>query len=296
MTAPNRILVAGGAGQLGRALGRQGCHALGRDHLDITDPTQIAATLEQTAPDILINAAAYTAVDAAEDDSDSAHLLNATGAGLLARLAAAAGIPLIHISTDMVFSHGDPARPLKETARPKPNSVYGESKLEGETQVRSAGGRHLVARVSWLFSQDGESFVSRMLELGSQRDSLKLVDDEYGRPTDVDALAGHLVRLATRLQQGEDLPSLLHLGPPSPVSRLGWAEQIFTASARAGGPAPSLSPVPSAAFQTPAERPVGVVLDVSRAEALLDPMPDWRLASDAAVEAWLSTHRPHRQT
>ncbi|WP_084398699.1 dTDP-4-dehydrorhamnose reductase [Henriciella aquimarina] len=283
MTETNRILVAGGMGRLGQALARQGCRALGRDRMDITNPTQLASVIEQTAPSVIINAAAYTAVDHAEAEPETANRINATGAGLLARLAAVAGIPLIQVSTDMVFSEGDPGEPKRESAWTAPTSVYGASKLEGETLVRSAGGRHLVTRVSWLFSDEGESFITKILAHGAKNAELKLVDDETGRPTHVDALASQLVALAAKLAKGESLPGVLHLGPPNPVSRFGWAEQVFAAAAKAGGPSPALTPVPGSAFETPAPRPRGVVLDVSAAERLLGPMPDWRAASDEVV-------------
>lgn len=288
MTEPADILVTGGTGRLGSALARLGCRAVGRDELDITDPTRITAMIEQLAPALIINAAAYTGVDDAERERETAYTVNAAGAGTLARLCAVAGIPLIHVSTDMVFGQGDPQKPIKEKARPSPGSVYGESKLDGEAQVRAAGGRHTVVRVSWLFSDTGESFVSKILALGAKRDHLDLVDDEYGRPTHVDPLSGQLLRLAGLLAGGADVPDLLHLGPPDPVSRHGWAEQIFSASRSAGGPSPGLTPVPCHLFPTPARRARGVVLDVSLADSILGPMPDWRPASRSAVERLLA--------
>jgi len=282
-----KIIVAGGNGRLGQALAGYGCRALDRDRMDITDAAQLTAAIEQNAPAVIINAAGFTHVDAAEADPDTAKRINADGAGLLARLAATAGIPLIHISTDLVFSKGDPETPLAETAPTAPVSVYGDTKLEGETLVRAAGGRHLIARVSWLFGNTNDSFVARMLELGATRDTLRLVTDEYGRPTPFDGLAGQLVTLAGLLAGEGVLPDVLHLGSAGPVNRLEWAERIFETSARHGGPRPVLEPVLGSEFPTPARRANGVVLDTSLADGLLGPMPHWGEACDASVRALL---------
>ncbi|HIG21715.1 MAG TPA: NAD-dependent epimerase/dehydratase family protein [Henriciella marina] len=284
---PDAILVTGGAGRLGRALGRLGCKAPGRDALDITVRTSIARAIRQSRPHLVINAAAYTNVDGAEAEAHRAHQINATGAGLIAEVCAQEDIPLIHISTDMVFSQGKPAQPVTEQAEPAPNSVYGQSKLDGELAVRAAGGRHSIARVSWLFSGEGESFISKILAVADQRDHLQLVDDEYGRPTHIDALAGHLLRLSDLMVAKEDVPTLLHLGPPEPVSRYGWALEIFDVSGECGGPAPEMTPVPGSTFPTPAQRARGLVLDVSLADGLLGSMPEWQPMSARVVRNFL---------
>ncbi|MEE2878628.1 MAG: dTDP-4-dehydrorhamnose reductase [Pseudomonadota bacterium] len=287
MINTHRILVTGGNGRLGQALARKGCLALGRDRLDINDPTQLAAVIEQNAPAFIINAAAFTNVDAAEAQPELAKRVNADGAGTVARLAAVAGIPLIHVSTDLVFSEGDANQPLKESTWTAPASVYGETKLEGETLVRSAGGRHVVVRVSWLFGEGSESFIAKILKFGAQRETLQLVTDEYGRPTSFDALAEQLVHLAGMMASGHDLPTVLHLGPPGPVNRLEWAERIFAVAREHGGPDPKLEPVLGSHFPTPARRARGVVLDTSLADGLIGPMPDWRPACDESVRTLL---------
>lgn len=284
---PDAILVTGGAGRLGRALGRLGCKAPGRDALEITDRTSIAQAIRQSRPLLVINAAAYTNVDGAEAEADRAHQINTTGAGLIAEVCAQEDIPLIHISTDMVFSQGKPDQPVTEQAEPAPNSVYGQSKLDGELAVRAAGGRHSIARVSWLFSGEGESFISKILAVADQRDHLQLVDDEYGRPTHVDALAGHLLKLSDLMVAKEDVPTLLHLGPPEPVSRYGWAREIFAVSGECGGPTPEMTPVPGSTFPTPAQRARGLVLDVTLADGLLGPMPEWQPMSASVVRNFL---------
>lgn len=283
----NAILVTGGAGRLGRALGRLGCTAPGRDALDITNRASIAQAVRQSHPVLVINAAAYTNVDGAEAEADRARQINATGASRVAEVCAEEAIPLIHISTDMVFSQGDPDRPVTEQATPAPNSVYGQSKLDGELAVRASDGRHCIARVSWLFSGEGESFISKILAVAQQRDHLQLVDDEYGRPTHVDALAGHLLKLGDLMVAKEDVPTLLHLGPPEPVSRYGWAREIFDVSGKSGGPTPEMTPVPGSTFPTPAERAKGLVLDVALADGLLGPMPEWQPMSASVVRNFL---------
>ena len=288
MMDTRRILVTGGNGRLGQALGRKGCLALGRDRLDINNPAQLAAVIEQNAPALIINAAAFTNVDAAEAQPETAKRVNANGAGIAARLAAAAGIPIIHVSTDLVFSEGNPEQPLKESAWTAPASVYGTTKLEGETLVRSAGGRHVVVRVSWLFGDGSDSFIAKILKFGAERDTLQLVTDEYGRPTSFDALAGQLVLLAGMMAEGRDLPSVLHLGPAGPVNRLEWAERIFGVASKEGGPNPRLEPVLGTHFPTPARRATGVVLDTRLADSLVGPMPDWGPACDASVRALLA--------
>lgn len=284
---PNAILVTGGAGRLGQALGRLGCNAPDRNALDITDSASIAQSIRQSPPVLVINAAAYTNVDGAEAEADRAYEINAKGAGLIAEVCAEEDIPLIHISTDMVFSKGDPAQPVTEQAEPAPNSVYGRSKLDGELAVRAAGGRHCIARVSWLFSGKGESFITKILAVAALRDHLQLVDDEYGRPTHVDPLAAHLLKLSDLMVSHETVPPLLHLGPPAPVSRYGWAREIFDVSGECGGPTPEMTPVPGSTFPTPAERAIGLVLDVSLADGLLGPMPEWQRMSASVVRNFL---------
>ena len=177
------VLVTGGAGRLGKALGALGARAPGRDALDITKPESLVAALEAHAPQIVINAAAYTDVEAAESDAAAAHAVNAAGAGHVAAACAAAGVPLIHISTDYVFGDGDRTMPLSETAAPDPLSVYGASKLAGEDRVRGAGGQACIVRVSWLFDDGPDTFIGKVLNAALTRETLKIVDDACGRPS-----------------------------------------------------------------------------------------------------------------
>ena len=233
----------------------------------------MAALLDARPLACVINCASYTAVDAAEDNEATARAINAEGAGALASLCAAMDMPLIHISTDMVFDSAAPETPLTEEITPHPGSKYGATKLDGEVLVRAAGGRSVIVRVSRLFGDDATSFVSKMISLARNRDTLSIVTDEAGRPTPFDNLAAHLVRLAGVMTRAAPVPPLLHFGPAPAVSRYDWARRIFETSGALGGPSPSLTPVGSDAFSFPAKRPRGVILDTGLADGLLGPMP-----------------------
>lgn len=289
MLEPAEILVTGGNGRLGRALGALGCRTVSRDELDITDEAAVIRQIATGGTRCVINAAAYTAVDAAETYKERAEQVNSFGAGCVARAAAVRSIPCIHISTDCVFGDADPAAPVVEIAKPNPLSVYGLTKWRGEQAVLHAGGKACIARVAWLFDDGADTFIGKMLKIAHGRDVLSVVDDEYGRPTPVAALAKHLVKLAEMLTFNlAPVPEILHVGTPRPVNRFEWAERIFGTSARLGGPTPQLERVSADAFPTPARRPRGLVLDVSEAERLLGPMPQWVPFSDRAVNRLLA--------
>ena len=277
------ILVAGGQGKLGSALGRLGTHALGREALDVLSMQSIASALDKHAPKLVINCTAYTNVDRAESERDLAYAINREGAVNLAIACAHVDVPLIHISTDCVFGDGVADTPVTEDAPTAPLSVYGQSKRDGEVAVLEAGGRVCIARVSWLFDHGPQGFIGKMLNIAQGRETVQIVDDAYGRPTEVGALAERLLKLAELMAGGRDVPSILHFGPPDPVNRFEWAQAIFAASSARGGPAPVLSPCSSDAFNEVARRPRGLVLDTQLADDLLGPFPDWRPSSDAAV-------------
>ena len=282
------VLVAGGQGKLGSALGRLGANALGRDTLDVLSIENIDTTFTHHQPKLVVNCTAYTNVDDAETDRNKVFALNRDGARYLAGACARQAIPLLHISTDCVFGDGDPSQPVSEIAPTKPLSVYGQSKLAGEKEVRAAGGPHCIARVSWLFDHSPQSFIGKMLALAQTRDALRIVDDAYGRPTEVNSLALQLLTLSEHMLAGNAVPPLLHLGPPDPVNRFGWAKAIFSASAEFGGPCPALTHCSSDEFQDVARRPRGLILDTQLADSLLGPQPDWQVSSDKAVAAILS--------
>jgi dTDP-4-dehydrorhamnose reductase len=272
-----RLLVTGAAGMLGcdvlRA-GRRAGHelvALSRAELDITDAPAVERAFARLSPDAAINCAAFTDVDAAETHAEQANAVNADGAGNLARAAAAVGKPLVHLSSDYVFSGEAPldaaghVRPYVESDRPAPRSRYGASKLAGERQVLDASPRHTVVRSSWLFGTDGRNFVSTMLRLAGERDGVQVVTDQVGCPTWTGHLAPALLGLIERGVSG-----LVHLAGAGHTSWNGFAQEIFR---QAELPC-RVEPIASSELARPAPRPAWSALASERDDVL--PMPDWR--------------------
>jgi len=289
MIKTENILVTGGNGRLGQALGALGCTALGREELDITSPDSISSAIEKHTPRLVINCAAYTAVDRAEDEPEKAFAINRDGAANIAAACAGPRIPLIHTSTDCVFGDSEITRQATEEDAPSPLSVYGQSKLDGERAVRAAGRQRVcITRLSWLFDASEETFIGKMLATAQARDTLKLADDTYGRPTPVSPLTEQMLKLAGRILDGMPVPEILHLGPRNPVSRYQWAKSIFVHSDALGGPMPKLSPCSSDELSEAARRPRSLILDVATANALLGAMPDWRDATAEAVAQLLA--------
>ncbi len=274
-----RILLSGGGGQLGGELFDAGVAAghtmrsTDRTECDITDVAQVRHTLEDVRPEVVINCAAWTNVDAAESHVDDAYRVNALGPRILALECAARNVLLVHISTDYVFS-GEARGPVDERQAPRPVSVYGASKLAGETEVRNLAPRHIVVRTSWLYGREGPNFVLAMLEARRRGNTLRVVDDQVGGPTWTGHLAPALLRLASR-----DIPGTYHLTNSGAVSRHGFAEAIFAA---AGEPADVVA-ISSAEYPTPARRPAYSVLE-NRA---------WRLIGEPPLPAWTEALRSY---
>lgn len=263
-------LVFGGEGQLGRALAtHDGVVALGRQQCDITDKAQIAKAISQFRPSVIINAAAYTAVDRAEDEVETAHLINAMAPGFVAEEAAAAGVPVIHVSTDCVFNgHSD--SPYNEDDPPDPINVYGASKLEGERAVLSASPSNLVIRVSWLFSATGTNFIHVVLKLAEKLDELRIVSDQVGGPTFAPHLAQDLLEIATRL---DGKGGVYHYCGAPFVSRADFARAVLSLA----GIDKAVREIPTSEFPTPAERPLNSRLDCKKIEEKFGLLqPDWR--------------------
>jgi dTDP-4-dehydrorhamnose reductase len=260
------ILVTGAGGQIGREIletaASLGVDAVGLDRarLDITQERAVAATLDAHEPAVLINCAAYTAVDRAEAGEAAAFAVNRDGAGLLARECARRGVALLHFSTDYVFD-GRATWPYRESDPVAPLSVYGRSKAAGEAAVLAEGGRALILRTGWVFGRHGGNFVKTMLRLGVERSELRIVADQIGGPTPAAAVARHALTLAGWLAVGRDLPAVLHAGGGPPVSWLGFAEAIFAAAAMQGYAPPNLVAIGTADYPTPARRPASSVLD-----------------------------------
>ncbi len=269
-----KLLVTGSRGQLGRSLVRQATNqtivALPHHTLDICDPTAVADALVHHAPDVVINTAAFTGVDAAEAAPERAFAVNADGAGHIARACADRGIPLLHVSTDYVFG-GDGTVSITEDTVPAPVNVYGRSKAEGERRVRAAGGT--VVRTSWLFAAWGPGFVQTIMELATRERELRVVVEQHGRPTWAHDLADALLALAVL----RDRPACIHVCGAGATTWHGFAAAIVE-TVRTIRPiaCERVVAITSAERASRARRPAYSVLDTSRAEALGVPIRSWR--------------------
>ena len=275
-----KILVFGQSGQVATELRAfAGVTTLSRTDADLTDPAACAAAIEARAPDAVINAAAYTAVDRAESEPDLARVINAEAPAAMARACAARDIPFVQISTDYVFD-GTGEAPRAPDEATAPLGVYGATKLEGEEAVRAAGGRFAILRTSWVFSAHGANFVKTMLRLSETRDALSVVADQIGGPTPARAIAEACMEIARQLAADPAKSGAYHFSGAPDVSWHGFAEAIF---ARAGREV-ALTAIPSADYPTPAARPLNSRLDCTTTEAAFGlPRPDWREGLDAVL-------------
>ncbi|MCF7728096.1 dTDP-4-dehydrorhamnose reductase [Sulfitobacter sp. M22] len=272
-----KILVFGHSGQVAtelRALAGTGLHitALARADADLTDPNACAAAINAHAPDAVINAAAYTAVDKAESDEVTANLINAQAPAAMARACAACDIPFVSISTDYVFSGaGDaPWHPHHPT---NPQGVYGRTKREGEIAIAAEGGRYAVLRTSWVVSAHGNNFVKTMLRLGTERDALTVVADQIGGPTGADEIAHACITIAQTLVSEPHKAGIYHFAGTPDTSWAGFARAIFDQA----GITCDVTDIPSSDYPTPAKRPLNSRLDCSATQAAFGiPRPDWR--------------------
>lgn len=286
-----RILVFGATGQVARELIGRGAArgvavaALGRDRADLADPEACAAAIAGAEADVVINAAAYTAVDRAETEPALAETVNAAAPGAMARACAARALPFLHVSTDYVFD-GAPGRPWREDDPTGPLGVYGATKRAGEAAVAAAGGPHVVLRTAWVFSSHGGNFVKTMLRLGATRDTLRVVDDQIGGPTPARAIAEALIDVAAAFRAGRGATGVFHFAGRPAVSWAGFARAIFAQrAALGGGPGPEVVSIPSSEYPTPARRPLNSVLDCGRIAAAYGiAQPDWRAGLDAVLE------------
>lgn len=282
------ILVTGKQGQLARSLAsanRKDLVCVGRPDLDFTMPGSLAAVLDAAKPDAVINAAAYTFVDKAESDAAAAFAINRDGPAELARLCAARGIVLIHVSTDCVFD-GEKAGPYEPDDPPAPLGVYGQSKWEGELAVAEACPQHLIVRVSWVFSEYAGSFVRTMLTLAQTRDEVTVVDDQVGYPTYCPDLAAGLLTMAdAALKPGFAGWGTYHLAGLDEMDRASMADAVFAASRHAGGPSAQVIGVPTAEYPTPAKRPLNARLASTRALRTFGlRLPDWNAGLQKSVQ------------
>ncbi len=269
-------LVFGKTGQIARELARLCPDAvlLGRDDVDLADSAAVTDAIARHRPTAVINAAAYTDVDGAEDASAEAMAVNARAPGAMARACAALDIPLVHFSTDYVFD-GSGNRPRTTSARTAPLNVYGLSKLAGEEAVRAAGGRHVILRTSWVFSGHGRNFVKTIPRLGAERPELRIVADQVGAPTPAAALADAALRIAAHLCLRPQDAGTYHLAGAGDVS---WADFARAILAEAGIGC-AVSDIPTTEYPTPALRPLNSRLDCRQTAAVFGiARPDWRAA------------------
>lgn len=268
-----RILVTGTAGQLARALAdrAQGqtdieVVLVGRPELDLEKPALFAQVLHSISPDLLINAAAHTAVDQQEDEDERAFRINAEAPAELARLTRLAGIPIVQVSTDYVFDGSSP-RPYVESDLPNPQTVYGRSKLAGEDAVRAGNPDHLVVRTAWVVSRYGRNFIKTMLNAARTRERLQVVADQFGSPTEAHDLANGLLVAAGFWRDHGGFPQgLYHLAGQGRASWYELAAHALASSRSIGGPSALVEPIGSDQWPTKAMRPANSELDSSAFE------------------------------
>jgi dTDP-4-dehydrorhamnose reductase len=295
-----RIIVIGKEGQVARSLAERapahGAEAvlMGRPHLDLADPSGIEDVLRETKGDVIVNAAAYTAVDKAESEPDLAEAINGIGAGVVAGTAAAMKIPVIHLSTDYVFD-GTADHPYRETDPVNPLGAYGASKLLGEQAVASEADDHVILRTAWVYSPYGKNFVKTMLRLASERDELGVVSDQVGSPTSALDIADGIIAVARNLKskpQDPSLRGLFHMAGTGYTSWAAFAEAIFQASARQGGPSSRVRPIATADYPTPAKRPANSRLDCSKlADVHGVRLPEWQSSLETCVKLLIEEMR-----
>ncbi len=301
-----KIFVTGETGQVVKALIKLAdkdnldVYTAGRPWLDLSqmvDDTKcehLLSMIKDISPDIIINAAAYTNVDKAQEEGDMAAAVNATGAGAVAMAATKLGLPIIQISTDYVFDGTksveifDENSPeyedydaediadikanlddgtYKEDDATRPQSAYGRTKLEGEKLVAYVNPRHVILRTSWVYSETGTNFLKTMLRVGAEREEVGVVNDQFGAPTHADAIAAGIVKVARNLlenPENTELYGIFHMACAGDTSWHGFADEIFKASALAGGPKPKLNAITTAEYPLPAPRPANSRLDCSK--------------------------------
>jgi dTDP-4-dehydrorhamnose reductase len=292
-----KMLITGAHGQLGReiidVMQSKGCpvQAPPEDDLDITDLDKIDHLITDLQPDLMINTAAYTQVDKAETDEALAFKVNKTGCTNLARMCTKHKIPLVHISTDYVFD-GQKGTPYVETDPISPVGVYGRSKAEGESEIRSILKEHIIIRTSWLYGTHGQNFVKTMLNLATSKKEIQVVADQYGSPTNAADLARAILTIAEQLQSGaENNWGTYHYCGQGVISWHIFAEKIIELTRQQGRDRKTrVEPVTTAEYPTPAERPVYSALDCSRIykQFNISPQP-WEKSLETTIRKLLNT-------
>ena len=297
------VLITGARGQVGAELARAFAPAarvtaLDRAALDLSQPGSIADAVRTAAPQVIINAGAYTAVDRAESERDAARAVNAVAPGVLAEEAKRAGALLVHYSTDYVFD-GTKASPYVETDTTAPLNVYGATKLEGERAIAAAGAAHVILRTSWVYGPHGKNFMLTMLQLAAARPELRVVDDQHGAPTSSIALARATLELFTGAAPREIAAAdvarvaaatgVYHATAGGETTWCGFAREIFSrraAHAGASFKAPNVTPIATRDYPTPARRPANSVLSNAKLRASFGvALADWRRGLEEALSA-----------
>ena len=292
LASPMKILLLGKNGQIGWELQRSLAPlgeliALDRHSTDLCGDLSklqgLAATVQKVRPDVIVNAAAHTAVDKAESEPELARTLNTLAPGVLAQEAQKLGAWLVHYSTDYVFD-GSGTRPWTETDSPAPLSVYGQTKLEGERLIQASGCAHLIFRTSWVYAARGGNFAKTMLRLAQERDRLTVIDDQFGAPTGADLLAdvtAHALRAVMGPGQNPQLGGLYHLVASGQTSWHGYARFVIEAAQKAGlvlkAATDTIDAVPTTSFPTPARRPLNSRLDTGKLQTAFGlSLPPWQ--------------------
>ena len=284
-----RLYVIGAEGQVARSL-REAAGAnpdvtlscSSRPTVDILDPASVAAAIASFRPDVIVNPAAYTAVDRAEDEPERAFAINRDGAQAVAWIAREHDLPVIHLSTDYVFD-GDKAGAYLETDDANPQGVYGRSKREGEIVVARANPHHVILRTSWVYAPFGNNFVRTMLRLAGERDRIRVVNDQAGCPTYAPDIAAAIISISRKIRNWRDeYAGITNLAGPDAMTWYEFACAIFRQSAARGGPSVTVEPITTSEYPTRAARPVNSRLSTRRLQSLFDvgmPLTEASLAS-----------------
>ena len=298
-----KILLFGKNGQVGSALApvlaaRGEVIALGRDSLgglsgDLSEPRRIVETIRRVTPDLVVNAAAYTTVDRAEEESTLAHTINAEAPTAMARACRESGALLVHYSTDYVFGGGG-TRPWREDDPVAPVNAYGRAKLAGEEGVIASGCRQLIFRTSWVYSAGGNNFLKTMLRLSAERDKLQVIDDQWGAPTGATLIAEVTAKAIDVASGSAAMHGIYHLAPAGETTWYRYARFLIQRARNVGWPVivspDDIVPIGTEAFSTPAKRPLNSRLDCHRLEQSLGMrMPDWREGVAAVVDEIAAT-------
>ncbi len=293
-----RLIVTGKSGQVVTALIERGTAqgveivSFGRPEFDLAHAQAGLTAIADAQPDVIVSAAAYTAVDKAESEPDTAQAINGIGPGALAQLAAKLNVPLIHISTDYVFD-GTKHGPYVETDPTNPLGVYGKTKLSGELSVMAATSNHVILRTAWVYSPFGNNFLKTMLRVGVERSELRVVDDQNGNPTSALDIADAVIAVAHNLVAHPDNASLrgvFHLTGSGEASWADFATEIFAVSGELGGPSANVVRITTEDYPTPARRPANSRLSGEKLRQVHGvTMPSWQISTRETIARLLQT-------